>query len=152
MGAGATFVTSGLSQLVAGCKPRQDASGLRDDETRPGGAAPTNEAAWLAEKIAGLRVFPDEGGSMNRSLRDIGGSLLIVSQFTLYGDCRKGRRPSFIDAMAPQPAEALYEAALSLFRATGIPVEKGRFGAMMDVSLLNDGPVTLWLDTKERGA
>lgn len=111
------------------------------------------DAAWLAGKIADLRVFPDEGkeldGGMNRSVRDVGGAILLVSQFTLFGDCRKGRRPSFSGAMAPGPAEALYNEAAALFRATGVPVEEGRFRAMMDVDLVNDGPVTLLLDTKQ---
>src|SRR5262245_37780987 len=112
-----------------------------------------DDAAWLAEKIAGLRVFPDEGkeqdGGMNRSVRDVGGGILVVSQFTLYGDCRKGRRPSFTDAMAPGPAEALYGEAARLFQETGVPIEQGRFRAMMDVELVNDGPVTLLLDSRQ---
>ena len=111
------------------------------------------DAAWLAAKIADLRVFPDEGkeadGGMNRSVRDVGGAILLVSQFTLYGDCRKGRRPSFTDAMAPGPAEALYGEAVELFRQTGVPVAQGRFRAMMDVELVNDGPVTLLLDSRQ---
>jgi D-aminoacyl-tRNA deacylase len=111
-----------------------------------------DDAGWLAAKVADLRVFPDEGkeldGGMSRSVRDVGGGILLVSQFTLYGDCRKGRRPSFTDAMAPGPAEALYGEAAALFRATGVPVQEGRFRAMMDVALENDGPVTLLLDSR----
>jgi D-tyrosyl-tRNA(Tyr) deacylase len=103
---------------------------------------------YLAEKIAGLRVFPDDAGLMNRSVAEVGGGVLVVSQFTLYGDCRKGRRPSFASALAPGPAEALYERLLTRLRETGLPVESGRFRAMMDVDLVNDGPVTLLLDSK----
>jgi D-tyrosyl-tRNA(Tyr) deacylase len=108
------------------------------------------DAKWLVDKIAGLRVFPDDQGNMNCAVSEIGGSLLIVSQFTLYGDCRKGRRPSFTEAMPPGPAEALYEEFLALCRQTGLPTGAGRFGAMMDVELCNDGPVTLLLDSRQR--
>jgi D-tyrosyl-tRNA(Tyr) deacylase len=106
------------------------------------------DAAWLADKVVQLRIFPDEAGQMNRSLGDVGGALLAVSQFTLYGDCRKGRRPSFVRALAPGPAEALYEKFVARARAAGVPVETGRFRAEMQVELLNDGPVTLLLDSK----
>lgn len=108
------------------------------------------EAAWMADKIAGLRIFPDSagGGNMNRSVRDVGGAVLVVSQFTLYGDCRKGRRPSFTEAMPPGPAEALYQRVVALLEQTGLPVAQGRFGAMMEVELINDGPVTLLLDSR----
>jgi D-tyrosyl-tRNA(Tyr) deacylase len=102
---------------------------------------------WMAEKILSLRLFPDEEGKMNRGLDDVGGGLLVVSQFTLYGDTRKGRRPSFIDAAPPEVAIPLYERFVALLRerAPG-PVETGEFGAMMDVDLVNDGPVTLILE------
>lgn len=107
----------------------------------------TDEAlAWMAEKVVGLRIFPDDEGKMNRSVEDIDGGLLVVSQFTLYGDARKGRRPSFVDAARPEVAIPLYERFLSILRATGRPVRTGEFGAMMDVELVNDGPVTLVLE------
>jgi D-aminoacyl-tRNA deacylase len=103
--------------------------------------------AWMADKILGLRIFRDEEGRMNRSVEEARGGLLVVSQFTLYGDARKGRRPSFIDAAPPEQAEALYQAFLGILRQkTDLVVEQGRFGAMMDVSLINDGPVTLMLE------
>lgn len=102
---------------------------------------------WLAEKIVTLRIFPDDAGKMNLSLIDIAGELLIISQFTLYGDCQKGRRPSFIGAAPPAIAEPLYEAVLRSCRLLGIKTEAGRFGADMKVSLTNDGPVTLILET-----
>lgn len=106
------------------------------------------EARWLASKIVGLRVFADDEGKMNRSLLDVGGGCLVVSQFTLYGDCRKGRRPSFVGAADPAVAEPLYERFCALLRQEGVGrVETGRFGAHMDVRLCNDGPVTLILDT-----
>lgn len=106
------------------------------------------QARWLAEKIVGLRIFNDDDGKMNRCLAEVGGSVLIVSQFTLYGDCRKGRRPSFIDAAPPEIAIPLYEAFIAAVRSEGAPVATGRFGAMMQVELVNDGPVTLILDSK----
>jgi D-tyrosyl-tRNA(Tyr) deacylase len=102
--------------------------------------------AWMADKVVGLRIFPDEEGKMNRSVQEVGGGLLVVSQFTLYGDTRKGRRPSFIDAARPEVAIPLYERFVALLRATGLPVGTGEFGAMMDVELVNDGPVTLILE------
>jgi D-tyrosyl-tRNA(Tyr) deacylase len=102
--------------------------------------------AWMADKVVGLRIFPDDEGKMNRSVQEVGGGLLVVSQFTLYGDTRKGRRPSFVDAARPEIAIPLYERFVALLRATGIPVGTGEFGAMMDVELVNDGPVTLILD------
>lgn len=105
------------------------------------------EAAWLAEKIVHLRIFTDEHGKMNRSLADIGGEMLIVSQFTLYGDCRKGRRPGYSNAAAPGEAEALYECFIGWVKKLGIRTASGRFQAMMQVTLTNDGPVTLLVDT-----
>ncbi|WP_409270773.1 D-aminoacyl-tRNA deacylase [Neobacillus sp. SCS-31] len=106
------------------------------------------DAAFLADKIANLRIYEDESGKMNLSLLDVGGDILSVSQFTLYGDCRKGRRPNFMAAAKPELANSLYEAFNSFLREKGIKVETGRFGAMMDVSLINDGPVTLILDSQ----
>lgn len=105
------------------------------------------EAAYLARKVAGLRVFEDQGGKMNLGLAEIGGAALVVSQFTLYGDVRKGRRPSFVDAARPEQAAPLYERFCALLAAEGIPVAQGVFQAHMAVQLVNDGPVTLWLDT-----
>ncbi|WP_079509871.1 D-aminoacyl-tRNA deacylase [Mesobacillus jeotgali] len=106
------------------------------------------DAAFLAEKAANLRVFEDEAGKMNLSLLDVGGEILSVSQFTLYGDCRKGRRPNFMDAAKPDHAEKIYEAFNRILAEKGIKVETGLFGAMMDVQLTNDGPVTLIIDSK----
>jgi D-tyrosyl-tRNA(Tyr) deacylase len=106
------------------------------------------QARWLADKIVGLRIFNDPDEKMNLSLGDVQGAMLIVSQFTLYGDCRKGRRPSFIDAAGPELAEPLYERFINGVRALGIPVATGRFGAMMQVELVNDGPVTLIVESK----
>ena len=105
------------------------------------------EAVWLARKIAGLRIFEDEAGKFNRSLADEDGAVLVVSQFTLYGDTRKGRRPSFTEAARPEHAEPLCDLFVDLLRAEGVAVETGIFGAMMAVHLVNDGPVTLLLDT-----
>lgn len=102
--------------------------------------------AWMAEKVAGLRIFADDEGKMNRSVQDAGGGLLVVSQFTLYGDTRKGRRPSFVEAARPEVAIPLYQRFLELLRATGLAVQTGEFGAMMQVELVNDGPVTLILE------
>lgn len=103
--------------------------------------------AWMAEKVANLRIFADDQGRMNRSLRDVGGEVLVVSQFTLYGDARKGRRPSFIKAARPDVAIPLYEGFVEDLRAlTPAGVQGGRFGAHMDVALVNDGPVTLVID------
>jgi D-tyrosyl-tRNA(Tyr) deacylase len=109
------------------------------------------DAKYISGKIAGLRVFSDAEGKFNLALGDIGGSVLLVSQFTLYADTRKGRRPSFIDAAQPEPAQALVDRCAHYLREAGIPVETGRFGAHMQVSLLNDGPVTILLDTKDDG-
>jgi D-tyrosyl-tRNA(Tyr) deacylase len=108
------------------------------------------EALWLARKIAGLRVFEDEDGKFNRSLLEIGGGCLVVSQFTLYADSRKGRRPSFTHAAPPEIAEPLIERFAELLRQAGVKhVEMGKFGARMQVAIYNDGPVTIWLDTDE---
>ena len=105
------------------------------------------EAHYLARKIVGLRVFEDDGGKMNLGLTDIGGAVLAVSQFTLYGDVRKGRRPSFIDAARSEQAEPLYQRFCQLLAAEGVAVEQGVFQAHMQIALVNDGPVTIWLDT-----
>ena len=108
-----------------------------------------SEADWLARKIAGLRVFEDAAGKMNLGLADVGGAVLVVSQFTLYGDARKGRRPDFLRAARPEVAEPLIDYLVAQLRALGLAVETGRFQAMMDVELVNEGPVTLWLDTAD---
>jgi D-tyrosyl-tRNA(Tyr) deacylase len=114
--------------------------GRGDDETA---------AAALADKVAHLRVFPDAAGAMNRSVLEEGGALLVVSQFTLYGDARKGRRPSFVEAAPPEEANRLYRHYVERSRALGLPVEEGVFRAMMDVALVNEGPVTLLLDSRK---
>jgi D-aminoacyl-tRNA deacylase len=116
--------------------------GPEDDEWVAGG---------LAAKIAGLRIFADAEGLTNLSIGEVGGSALVVSQFTLYADTRKGRRPSFIRAAGPVVGERLYEVFCELLAATGIPVAQGRFGAEMAVELVNDGPFTIWLDSEELG-
>lgn len=101
---------------------------------------------WMADRVLGLRVFSDEAGKMNLSVQDVLGEILVVSQFTLYGDTRKGRRPSFVDAAPPDRAVSLYESFVRALEAGGCNVQTGEFGAMMEVSLVNDGPVTLILD------
>ena len=106
------------------------------------------DAAFLAEKIVNLRIFEDDAGKMNLSLLEVGGEILSVSQFTLYGDCRKGRRPNFMEAARPEQAIQIYEVLNGLLREKGIKVETGIFGAMMDVELINDGPVTLIVESK----
>jgi D-tyrosyl-tRNA(Tyr) deacylase len=103
-------------------------------------------ADWLAEKIANLRAFDDADGKMNLSVQDVNGSVLVVSQFTLYGDCQKGRRPSFIGAAPPAVAEPLYERFVAAIKLLGVPVATGRFAADMQVELVNDGPVTFVID------
>ncbi len=108
------------------------------------------EAEWLARKIAGLRLFEDDEGKMNLGLSEVSGAALVVSQFTLYGDARKGRRPGFSEAARPEQAEPLVEHFVAQLGALGLPVETGRFRAAMEVELINDGPVTLWLDTASR--
>ena len=106
------------------------------------------DADDLADKVVHLRVFPDEAGKMNRSVAEAGGAVLVVPQFTLYGDCRKGRRPSFVGAAPPEVAVPLYEAFVNAVKALGVPVATGRFGADMQVELVNDGPVTLVVEAK----
>ncbi len=109
------------------------------------------DVAYMVEKIANLRIFSDEQGKMNLSVLDVHGGVLVVSQFTLYGDARKGRRPSFVQALAPEAAEQLYLRFVDEIRATGVaPVATGRFGAMMQVELVNDGPVTILLDSSRQ--
>jgi len=105
------------------------------------------DGRWLAEKCVGLRIFPDDEGKMNRSLADIEGSMLVVSQFTLYGDCRKGRRPSFVSAASPEEGRRLYELFCEQVRRHGIDVATGEFQADMQVELVNNGPVTLWIES-----
>lgn len=124
-------ITSGLTVLVGV---------THDDEEK--------DARYLAEKVAGLRIFEDEDGKMNHSVMDVGGDVLSISQFTLYGDCRKGKRPNFMAAAKPEAAERLYELFNSELRTKGLKVETGMFGAMMDVSLVNWGPVTLVIDSR----
>lgn len=125
-------IDAGLTVLV----------GVTGDDTE-------KDAQYLADKTAGLRIFEDGDGRMNYSVQDIGGAVLSVSQFTLYGDCRKGRRPNFMAAARPEPALALYEAFNEALRAKGLTVKTGTFGAMMDVSLVNWGPVTLIVDSRD---
>ena len=106
------------------------------------------QAHWLADKIAGLRIFEDDDGKMNLSVEEVGGSALVVSQFTLYGDCRKGRRPSFTDAAPPQEADRLYQVFVARLKERGLPVATGVFQAMMQVHLVNEGPVTVLVETE----
>lgn len=108
-----------------------------------------DDLQWTLDKVLNLRIFADEDDKMNLSLLDTGGELLVVSQFTLYGDCRKGRRPSFYTAMDPEPAEEMYEQFVERAKQRGVQVETGVFAAMMDVELLNDGPVTLLIDSEK---
>jgi len=107
------------------------------------------EADWLAAKIVHLRIFEDENGKLNRSLLDCGGEMLVVSQFTLYGDCRKGRRPSFVKAAAPETGESLYERFVNRVRDLGVALATGRFRSLMDVRLVNHGPVTLIVESPD---
>ncbi|MGI9455511.1 MAG: D-aminoacyl-tRNA deacylase [Aeoliella sp.] len=105
------------------------------------------DVVWMADKLAGLRIFEDDAGKMNLSLTDVGGAMLVVSQFTLFGDCKKGKRPSFIDAAPPELAEELYEQFVMSVSDKGIEVATGRFREQMAVALVNDGPVTLWVES-----
>ena len=119
------------------------------------GVGPTDtpkEVDWLADKVANLRAFEDAAGKMNLSVQDVGGAVLVVSQFTLYGDCLKGRRPGFTGAAPPTVAEPLYESFATALKALGVPVATGRFGADMQVELVNDGPVTFVIDAPPQGA
>lgn len=116
--------------------------GVSEDDTQ-------DDASYLAEKIVSLRIFPDNEGKMNRSLVDVAGKMLIVSQFTLYGDCRKGRRPSFIKAARPEPADSLYRIFVVEVQGQGVATATGRFQTHMDVELVNDGPVTLLVDSRK---
>ncbi|WP_437191650.1 D-aminoacyl-tRNA deacylase [Planctomicrobium sp. SH527] len=116
--------------------------GITTDDTQ-------DDVVYLAGKLVGLRIFEDDDGKMNRSISEAGGAMLIVSQFTLYGDCRKGRRPSFIEAARPEVAQPLYESFVAEVRGQGIHVETGIFQAEMDVALINDGPITLLLDSRK---
>jgi D-tyrosyl-tRNA(Tyr) deacylase len=116
--------------------------GVADGDTQ-------DDAVYLAEKLVGLRIFPDDDGKMNRSLADIRGAMLVVSQFTLVGDCRKGRRPSFIAAARPEEAMTLYRAFVAEVQGQGITMATGRFQEHMDVELVNDGPVTLLVDSRK---
>jgi D-aminoacyl-tRNA deacylase len=116
--------------------------GVAEDDTQ-------KDVIWLAAKIVGLRVFEDGEGKMNLDVKQIGGSVLVVSQFTLLGDCRRGRRPSFVAAARPEHADSLYQSLVAEIRGLGLPVETGRFQTHMDVELVNDGPVTLLLDSQK---
>ena len=109
-----------------------------------------DDVGWTVDKVLALRIFADEAGLMNRALAEVGGALLVVNQFTLLGDCRKGRRPSFVAALAPGPAEVLYQRFLDRARDSGVAVQSGRFGADMEVELVNDGPVTLLVDSRRQ--
>jgi D-tyrosyl-tRNA(Tyr) deacylase len=135
------------ARVIVGCKSPAEIGlglavllGVRNGDSEAG-------ARWLADKCANLRVFEDGGGKMNRSVIDIGGAVLVVSQFTLYGDCRRGRRPSFTEAAPPEEANRLYEIFVQALRAEGLEVKTGVFRAMMEVEIHNDGPVTLMVES-----
>lgn len=132
-GEAVSYIEAGLVVLVAVGRDDTDA-----------------DADYIVEKTVHLRVFPDADGRFDRSVENVGGSLLVVSQFTLYGDVRRGRRPSFTEAAPPDEAMARFADVVERFRATGVPVETGQFQSMMDVALVNDGPVTLILDSADR--
>lgn len=117
--------------------------GVSQDDTQ-------DDVVYTAQKVAGLRVFEDSEGKMNLALSDVGGAVLAVSQFTLYGDCRKGRRPSFVHAAEPMKADELYRGFVAELKGQGLSVETGRFQAQMDVELVNDGPVTLLIDSRKQ--
>ena len=118
--------------------------GVGEDDTE-------KQVQYLVEKCTGLRIFTDEQDKMNLSEKDIKGEILVVSQFTLYGDCKKGKRPSFVRAARPETAIPLYESFIAHCKNTGLNVQTGEFGADMQIELINDGPVTIWLDTEEMG-
>ena len=118
--------------------------GVGEDDTE-------KQVQYLVEKCTGLRIFTDEQDKMNLSVKDINGEILVVSQFTLFGDCKKGKRPSFVRAARPETAIPLYESFIAHCKNTGLNVQTGQFGADMQIELLNDGPVTIWLDTEEMG-
>lgn len=118
--------------------------GVGEDDTE-------KQVQYLVEKCTGLRIFTDEQDKMNLSVKDINGEILIVSQFTLFGDCKKGKRPSFVRAARPETAIPLYESFIAHCKNTGLNVQTGEFGADMQIELINDGPVTIWLDTEEMG-
>ena len=118
--------------------------GVGEDDTE-------KQVQYLVERCTGLRIFTDEQDKMNLSVKDIKGEILVVSQFTLYGDCKKGKRPSFVRAARPETAIPLYESFITHCKNTGLNVQTGEFGADMQIELINDGPVTIWLDTEEMG-
>lgn len=132
--AGKTIGAIGLGCLVL--------VGVEGDDT-------AEDVKYLAEKVVGLRIFEDDDGKMNLSIKEVDGQLLVVSQFTLYGDCRKGKRPSFIRAAAPDIGDQLYQDFVNQVRASGVPTETGQFRAMMDVTMTNHGPVTILVDSKK---
>jgi D-tyrosyl-tRNA(Tyr) deacylase len=143
------FVAAGRNDITA---PNAGSAGASEEpQGEPGGTAArcSARASALAEKVANLRIFPDAEGKSNLSLLDTGGAALVISQFTLYADCRRGRRPSFTDAGDPGPAEAVVEEFRLALERLGVPTAAGRFGAHMTVSLVNDGPYTIILDTEE---
>ena len=162
MRAGAVMAGMISSRTVRAVVQRVSEAEVRTDGTVVGAIGPglavllgvgrgdsETDAAYLAEKVLSLRVFPDADGQMNRSVLDVRGALLVVSQFTLFGDVRKGRRPSYSDAAPPEEARRLYERFVEHLEPSGLPVARGVFGAMMDVALVNQGPVTILLDSRK---